>query len=147
MDLRNLQDFMSAQTCASICCTGPDEHPYCFSCFYAFHPGKGILIYKSAPEAHHSQLLAAHPRVAGTILPDALSKLHIQGIQFEGSLLPEEDPACRDAAAIYYRRHPLAVAHPGKLWTIRLEHIKFTDSKLGFGKKLEWKREAALENN
>jgi uncharacterized protein YhbP (UPF0306 family) len=145
MDTRNLHAFISSQTCASISCLDSNRTPYCFSCFYAYHEEKGLLIYKSSPEAHHSQLLNMLPEVAGTILPDQLSKLHIQGIQFEGYLLPENHPDSCHAATHYYKRHPLAMAHSGKLWIIRLQHIKYTDSKLGFGKKIEWMREEDVQ--
>lgn len=140
MDQHHLHAFIGAQTCASLCCRNENNQPYCFSCFYAYNEEKGLLYYKSGPEAYHSQLLGLHTEVAGTILPDQLCKLHIQGIQFEGVLLPPDHPDARNAATHYYKRHPLALAHSGMLWTIRLEHIKYTDSKMGFGKKLEWRR-------
>ncbi len=37
-------------------------------------------------------------------------------------------------------KFPLAVAIPGEVWTIRLSHIKMTDSTLSFGKKISWTR-------
>jgi len=146
MDIRDLHAFINSQTCASISCHDAKGFPYCFSCFYAYQEEKGLLHYKSSPDAHHSQLLNGYPEVAGTILPDQLSKLHIQGIQFEGRLLPDTHPDAQKAATHYYKKHPLALAHPGKLWTIRLQHIKYTDSKFGFGKKLEWEREEEMLN-
>jgi hypothetical protein len=90
-------------------------------------------------------LLKHKPSVAGTILPDKLNKLLVKGIQFEGTLLDAGDSVAASAAVLYYKQNPLAVAMPGEVWTIRIDHIKMTDSTLGFGKKLKWSREAVEE--
>ncbi len=91
-------------------------------------------------DARHSKMILINPAVAGTIMPDKLNKLHVKGIQFEGTVLPLEHPSSKNAAAFYYKKNPVAVAMPGEIWTIQINNIKFTDSRLGFGKKLTWSR-------
>lgn len=137
----NIIKFISQQTCATMCCVDAANRPYSFSCFYAFNEKEGLLYYKSSLETKHSQIILEHPFVAGTILPDKLNKLRIRGLQFEGEVLPITHPEAKEAATIYYKAHPLAVAINGEIWTIRISSIKYTDSSFGFGKKIKWIRE------
>lgn len=132
--------FINEQTCASVCCVDQKEHPYCFSCVYAFDSGDGLLFYKSSKDTTHSAMLLNNPAVAGTILPDKLNMLHIKGIQFEGLVLPPGHPLTKNASSRYYKKHPLALTQPGSVWTIQLNFIKYTDQSLGFGKKITWSR-------
>ena len=78
--------------------------------------------------------------MAGTILPDKLNVLQVKGVQFEGVILPQDHPASKSASTHYYKKHPMAIAMPGDIWTIQVNSIKFTDNSLGFGKKLTWSR-------
>jgi hypothetical protein len=55
-------------------------------------------------------------------------------------LLEADHPLTKHAAAQYYKKNPLALAMPGEIWTIRINHIKMTDSTKGFGKKIGWSR-------
>jgi uncharacterized protein YhbP (UPF0306 family) len=133
--------FISKQTCATISCVDEQANPYCFACFYAFHAEQVILYYKSSDDTRHSRLLRKNGKIAGTIHPDRLNKLFVQGVQFEGELLPEEHPQAQNAYVHYHKRHPYAIVKPGELWSVRIKHIKMTDSTKGFGTKLEWTRE------
>jgi uncharacterized protein YhbP (UPF0306 family) len=44
---------------------------------------------------------------------------------------------CRSA---YLRRFPFALAAKLDLWVLYIDYLKMTDNRLGFGKKLEWRR-------
>jgi uncharacterized protein YhbP (UPF0306 family) len=136
--------FILNQTCAGICCVDETGSPYCFSCFYAFNSDQGLLFFKSPSSARHSSILTNNPLAAGTIQPDKLNKLIVKGIQFEGVLLPENNPACKIAVAAYYRKFPMAFAIPGEIRTIRIHTIKMTDSTIGFGKKIHWKNNPGI---
>lgn len=136
-----LNEYITAQSCASVCCIDADGSPYCFSCFYAYNSVEKLLYYKSSMDTHHSKIIANNPLVAGTMLPDKLNKLHVRGMQFEGVILPAEHPLTKDAAAYYYKKNPVAVAMPGEVWTIQINSLKLTDNNFGFGKKLTWSRE------
>lgn len=137
-----LNEYITAQSCASVCCIDTDGLPYCFSCFYAYNSVEKLLYYKSSMDTRHSKIIANNPLVAGTMLPDKLNKLHVRGMQFEGIILPAEHPLTKNAAAHYYKKNPVAVAMPGEIWTIQINSLKLTDSSFGFGKKLTWHREA-----
>lgn len=136
-----IDNYISQQTAASICCMNEKGMPYCFSCFYAYDGKEHLLYYKSSVDTRHSIYLRSNPHIAGTILPDKLKKLLVKGVQFEGELLPEDHTLSKNAATQYYLQNPMAVAVPGIVWTIRIDHIKMTHSSLGFGKKISWQRE------
>ncbi len=137
----NITQFLQTQTCATICCMDEDNAPYCFSCFYAFNDYHGLLYFKSSADSNHSLMLKKNPFIAGTVLPDKLNKIIVKGIQFEGVVLDGADPLMEQALGHYLRRHPIAMAIPGEIWGIQINHIKMTDSTLGFGKKIAWYRD------
>jgi uncharacterized protein YhbP (UPF0306 family) len=137
-------NFIQKQTCATICCVDEQGQPYCFNCFFAFSSDLGLLYFKSTADSYHSALMKKNPLIAGTILPDKLKTLLVQGIQFEGEVLNEHRPLMGHASAHYHKKHPMALAMSGDIWTIRVNHIKMTDSTKGFGKKIVWNRDEHL---
>ena len=139
-----IAEFISKQTCANLACVDELGNSWCFSFFYSVDVANDLLYYKSSNDTRHSVILHANPKVSGTILPDKLNFLAIKGVQFEGVLLPAADPLAAHAAAHYHKKHPVALAMPGAIWTIRLDHVKFTDNTLGIGNKINWNRHAAV---
>ena len=133
-------NFLQEQTCATLCCTDVDGQPYCFSCYYVFDKEIELLYFKSSADAHHSVLLNKKPELAGTVLPDKLNKLMIRGIQLQGEVLPHLHPWAKDASARYHKKYPMALAVKGDVYTVMLKAIKMTGSKLGFARKINWKR-------
>lgn len=137
--------YISKQTCGNLACVDEQGNSWCFSFFYSFDEEAGLLYYKSSTDTRHSIIIHTNPKVSGTILPDKLNFLAIKGIQFEGVVLSADDPMAVNASAHYHQKHPMALAMAGQVWTIRLDHLKFTDNSLGFGKKLNWNRSMAVE--
>ncbi len=137
---KNIIQFINDQTCASVCCVDEQGNPYCFSCFYAFNSVDGLLYFKSSPASRHSSIISKKPFIAGTIQPDKLNILQVKGIQFEGIVLKENHPFTKQASGFYYKKHPIALAMSGEIWTIQMNSIKMTDSSMGFGKKINWDR-------
>jgi uncharacterized protein YhbP (UPF0306 family) len=131
--------FLEEQTCATICCLDENGSPYCFSCYYVFNKENDVLYFKSSAEAHHSALVKNNPGIAGTVLPDKLNKLITRGIQLQGEVLQHLHPVAKDAYLRYHKKFPMALAIKGEVFTIQLSEIKLTDSKFGFGKKINWK--------
>lgn len=138
--------FIAKQQCASICCRDKEGNPYCFNCFYAFDPSGMFLCFKSSMDTRHAKLLIGFNQVAGTILPDKLSALKVQGIQFTGKVLHVTQQDDHKFSSLYHKRYPFALAMPGEIWTIRIDEVKLTDSTLGFGKKISWNRDQILHN-
>lgn len=134
-----IADFIKKQRVATVCCIDEKKQPYCFNCYFAYEESEQLIAFKTSPHTYHAANMLINPTVAGTILPDKLSTVHVQGVQFEGEyVMTVSDEITKLASQIFYKKYPFAKAMPGELWIIRLTHMKFTDSTLGIGKKLEW---------
>lgn len=137
MDKR-ISRYIKAQKVATICCVDDDNKPYCFSCYYAFDENKMQLYFKSAESTHHMQMLKVRPFLSGSILPDKLNPLALQGIQFSGTLIDRVE--CAAAKSVYLQRYPFALAMSGTVYTVELQWLKMTDNTLAFGTKLIWEK-------
>jgi uncharacterized protein len=138
--------FIEKQRVATICCVDNEGKPYCFSCFYAFDNDKRLLYFKSSRTSSHAAFLENNPSVAGTIQPDKLNVLAIQGIQFTGTVYEANETTAADSKSVYHKKYPFALAMPGEVWIIEPTFIKMTDNSLGFGKKIVWEKEAVIGN-
>ncbi len=138
---KNIIEFIDSQKCLSLCCLKPNNLPYCFSCFFAFNSNEMMLYFKSSSNTNHIEYLKLNQLLAGTILPDKLRNLVVQGIQFEGKLILEDEIKLNKASKFYHKKYPFALVIPGEVWTIQIESIKMTDSTKGFGTKLYWTKE------
>lgn len=139
--IEKIADFLEKQTAASISCVNEINEPYSFSCFFVYNRKENLLYYKSSPLAFHSLLILNNRKVAGTILPDKLSRLFFKGVQFTGEVLASHHPLCKDASNKYHFKLPMATAVPGEVFTIKLNQLKMSNSNFGVVQKLTWKRE------
>ena len=130
--------FIGAHQVAGICCAEKNM-PHCFNCFYAFILHEMLLVFKSSANSRHAAIIAANPRVAGSILPDAKTVLDNEGIQFNGIILsPYTENS--DAIAQYYRQYPEAYNMPGRYFLLSLTEIKFTSSVNGAVTRRTWQK-------
>jgi len=116
--------------------TCKDNQPYACSCFYAFDVQNASFVIASDSKTRHMQDALANPLVAGTVTLETKTVGLIQGMQFTGHL----SEASRADKKLYYATYPFALAMLPELWTVRIDYAKLTDNRLGFGKKLEFKR-------
>lgn len=138
---KEIEIFINKQTCATICCIDAEGNPYCFTVFIAFNSDQVLLYFKSSAATQHSKFIHTNPKVAGTILPNKLSRFSTQGIQFQGVILVNENPLTLQATTHYYKRHPLALGVPGEVYTLQLNQIKYSGLHLGIKTKLSWSRD------
>jgi uncharacterized protein YhbP (UPF0306 family) len=131
--------FLQEQSVVSIATTVNDE-PYCASCYYAFEPTENLLVFKSDSDTKHIEDALRNNRVAGTVLPDKITKAKVKGVQFNGLFMKAEGPVGKKAKETYLRKFPVASIFRGDIWVIELSRVKFTDNTLVFGKKLLWER-------
>jgi uncharacterized protein YhbP (UPF0306 family) len=65
------------------------------------------------------------------------NRLAIQGIQFSGKVLLEDDALCADAYFIYHKKYLFApLPCLAMCGLIKLTKVKMTDNTLAFGKKI-----------
>lgn len=130
--LRTIEQFLSEHHVVNLATSG--QRLWCCSLFYAYTDGTFVVASDESTE--HIRNILDDNRVAGTVVLETETVGKIQGLQFYGLIEP-----CGDACQkIYFERFPYARIMNPRLWTIRLDEIKFTDNRLGFGKKLIWKR-------
>jgi uncharacterized protein YhbP (UPF0306 family) len=114
-----------------------ENKPYCANCFYAFFEEKTRFIIASDSKTKHMRYLEQNPNFAGTIALETKEVGLIRGLQFSGVI----KKANTKEKALYIKTFPYALALNPTLWSLHVEYMKFTDNRLGFGKKLEYKKE------
>jgi len=118
--------------------TVSERGPWCASCFYAWDEENNTFVVTTDPETRHGAEFRSNPTVAGTIALETRRVGRIRGAQFTGTVSEPEGDDLKRARRIYLRRFPYAALADLHLWVIHLNHIKLTDNRLGFGKKIIW---------
>jgi len=114
------------------------EESWCCNCFYVFIEDEVSLLFTSENNTKHIDMGTLNPVVSGSIVLETKIIGNIQGIQFTGRLNKVTDEDYKKYKLHYLKRFPFAVVVKTELWLIKLESIKMTDNRLGFGKKLRW---------
>jgi uncharacterized protein len=118
--------------------TSVGEEPWCANCFYVYLKDENALVFTTDLETRHGEEFVKNPLVAGSVVLETRIIGRIRGIQFQGIIAEAEGEMVEKARRAYLRRFPVALLMETRLWVVELTHIKMTDNKLGFGKKLLW---------
>jgi uncharacterized protein YhbP (UPF0306 family) len=118
--------------------TTVNDEPWCASCFYVYLEDENALVFTSGMETRHGKEFLKNPLVAGSVVLETMIVGQIRGIQFPGIISVAEGDFLSKAKNGYLTRFPIAALMDTHLWIVRLTHIKMTDNRLGFGKKLVW---------
>lgn len=114
--------------------------PWCANAFYVFDPQEEAFIITSEAKTRHAQLFLENPKVAGTVVLETEEIGKIRGLQFTGTVRRCDGGLFDRCRLLYLKRFPYAVFKGGEVWQISLDSLKYTDNRLGFGKKLHWQR-------
>ncbi len=123
-----------------------DNVPYCASMFYVFLENENRFVFTSETKTRHIKEVANNNNVAGNIALETETVGLIRGLQFQGIMEKPDGALKRKATLAYLKRFPYAILKGATIWTIELRFAKFTDNRLGFGKKLYWEKEAIAAN-
>jgi uncharacterized protein len=115
---------------------------WCANCFYAYIEDENILVFTSDENTRHIQNAKINQEVSGSIVLETKIIGKIQGIQFSGTLYMPEDELFRSAKTTYLKKFPFTALMNTTLWVLKMDYIKMTDNRLGFGKKLIWENQA-----
>ncbi|MEF9930857.1 MAG: hypothetical protein RSC28_06140 [Bacteroidales bacterium] len=125
---------------------------WCASAFYVFNPQICSFIITSDQNTRHIQLaINNNPDsnledknniVAGTVALETEKIGMIQGLQFKAAIKKADGSLFNEHRLLYLKRFPYAILKGSDLWILELLELKFTDNRLGFGKKLHWTRDA-----
>jgi len=118
--------------------TSANGKPWCANCFYAYLEDHNMFVFTSDENTRHIQEVKINPEVSGSIVLETKIIGKIQGIQFTGLLFMPGDELFTSAKCAYLRRFPFAALMNTTLWVLKINYIKMTDNRLGFGKKLIW---------
>ena len=118
--------------------TTVDNEPWCANCFYVYFEEENALVFTTETTTRHGQEFVKNPLVAGSVVLETMIIGKIRGIQFQGTVSEPEGELASKAKKGYLLRFPPAALMDTHLWVVKLTHIKFTDNRLGFGKKLIW---------
>jgi uncharacterized protein YhbP (UPF0306 family) len=122
---------MTLATCAG-------STPYCSNMFYALLEKEFCLVFTSDKNTRHIVEVSQNPVVAGSIVLETETIGKIQGLQFCGKMTEVSGRLKIKAKTAYLKRFPYAALSGTPLWLIEITYTKFTDNRLGFGKKLIW---------
>lgn len=122
--------------------TVSNNEPWCANCFYVYDEVNNCFIFTSDDDTRHANEAVKNPFVAGSVVLETSVIGKIQGIQFQGKIKKAEGKVLSRAKKLYLLRFPIASLMNTNLWVLELTYIKMTDNRLGFGKKLIWKKES-----
>ncbi len=125
--------------------TSVNNIPYCANCFYVYLKDENMFVFTSDNETKHVQDVLQNHYVGGSVVLETSTVGKIQGIQFNGNMYLPEGDLKKKTKKSYMKRFPFAQLIKTQLWLIELDFIKLTDNRLGFGKKLIWRKDVAKD--
>jgi len=114
---------------------------WCSNCFYAFLEDDLSLLLTSDYDTRHVKEFLRNPEVSGSIVLETMIIGKIRGIQFTGIIETVGEDILAKTRSVYLKRFPYAALMETNLWILKINYIKMTDNRLGFGKKLIWERD------
>jgi uncharacterized protein YhbP (UPF0306 family) len=132
--LEKIYKFIEQHHVMSLATHGEDGVDIC-SVFYAFLENQKSFVVASDSKTQHIQNIIFNNHVAGNILLETEQIGKIQGLQFRAKMQKLHN---KELEKLYFKTFPYALALNPQLWEIKVEYFKFTDNRLGFGKKLIW---------
>ena len=123
--------------------TSRNNIPYSANCFYVYFKDENMLVFTTDHKTKHAQDAIIQANVAGSIVLETNVVGKIQGVQFQGKMYEPKEELLKRVKARYLKRFPVAMLMKTNLWVVDLSFLKFTDNRLGFGKKLIWGKEAS----
>ena len=120
--------------------TTVDNEPWCANCFYVYLEKENALVFTTDSNTRHGQEFIKNPLVAGSVVLETMIIGKIRGIQFRGVVSEPKNEMLQKTKNAYLKRFPVAALMDTKLWIVELTHIKMTDNRFGFGKKIIWER-------
>lgn len=109
--------------------------------FYAYLEEQNIFVFTSSSDTKHVKDAINNQNVGINIVLESKIIGNLEGIQICGIMKKPDETIFSTVKNTYLKRFPYAAAIPLELWTVEVVNMKFTDNKLGFGKKIYWTKE------
>ena len=127
--------------------TSVNNEPWCANCFYVYLEEENAFVFTTDNDTRHGKEFLKNPVVAGSVVLETMVVGMIRGVQFQGVVSEINESLLPKAKKAYLKRFPIAILMDTHLWKVELTHIKLTDNRLGFGKKIIWKKEGEGESS
>lgn len=139
-------DFVKAHHVMTLATSFNDE-PYCCPLFYAYAEEEGCFVFLSESAAKHVRDIAHNMHVSAGIALETEVVGKIQGLQLQGLVYQPLGDMAKALRRTYMRRFPYAALLNATLWMLEPTWAKLTDNRLGFGKKMTWKKAPLLNTD
>lgn len=130
--------FIGRHHVMTVASAATEAGPYCAPLFYAYIAERNLFVFTSDDRTRHYREMYLDGRVAAAIYLETRNIGQVQGLQILGYAAPAQEEIVAEARTAYLRKFPYAVVADLTLWTLKPTYLKFTDNRLGFGKKLIW---------
>jgi uncharacterized protein len=117
-----------------------ENTPWVASCFYTYLADKNWFVFTTDEETRHGSEMGANPAVAVCIALETRITGRIRGLQMTGIARRAAGEESGIASKAFLKQFPIAMLKKTTLWIFEPDHIKMTDNRLGFGKKLVWNK-------
>jgi uncharacterized protein len=121
--------------------TCSDNKPWCANCFYAYSEKENLFVFTTDDTTRHGVEALKNPSVSASIVLETEIVGKIRGLQIEGTMFKPDDELYEKMKRRYIKRFPYTAVMKTNIWVIRPDYMKYTDNRLGFGKKLIWEAE------
>jgi uncharacterized protein len=109
---------------------------WCSNAFYAFDEKDASFVITSDINTRHISMARISPCVAGSIVLETETVGLIRGLQFTATIDLCQGGIADSHRLLYLKRFPYAVLSVSELWILTISELKYTDNRLGFGKKI-----------
>ncbi len=109
--------------------------------FYAYDKNSAEFIFTTSVTTNHGMDMQKNIYVGANVVLESSNIGRLEGLQIEGRAFLAVDEELNKAKKRYIKRFPFAVIADLEIWVLKADFFKFTDNKLGFGKKILWYRE------
>lgn len=110
--------------------------PYCANCFYVWLSDEWCFLFTSDSDTKHIEDAETNDIVAGSVVLETEKVGLIRGLQFQGRLNKVEKEFYKNYRKLYLKAYPFAVIKKTDLWLLKVDYMKLTDNRLGFGTKI-----------
>ena len=139
MDQRIVR-FLSEHHVATLATVAFDGSPYCCNVFYAYDAADNSIVFSSDAGTAHAGHFRRDERVAASVVLESKAVGTLRGTQMTGRIIAPGADELDKARRHYLKRFPYAALMTLELWIMRIDFVKHTDNRLGFGVKLTWER-------
>ncbi len=119
-----------------------ENQPWCATCYYVYLEDLNLFVFTSDHDTKHiaDVVKSGNYYAAGAIALETRMTGKIRGLQFAGFMRELAGNDLKTGKKAYLRAFPVARLAKLHLWGLEPEIMKMTDNRLGFGKKLIWRR-------